>query len=113
MVHVKVESSNIELEVNEGETLFAAAWRAGYYWPTSCNGGGSCLICWTRIEDGDELLSPPGEWEQKQIEHLRTFVRHEGKPIRLACQTRPLGDVVVRKTGVKKINEMFKRVAKS
>ncbi len=113
MAHVQVDSSNIELEVNEGETLFAAAWRAGYYWPTSCNGGGTCLICWTRVEEGAERLSPPGEWEAKQIEYLRTIVNHQDMPIRLACQTRVLGDVVVRKTGVKKVNEMFKKVTNS
>ncbi len=113
MPHVRVESSNIDLEVNENESIFRAAWHAGYHWPTTCNGGGSCLICWTLVEDGEDNLSPVTPYEQEQIDYLKTFVKHEGKPIRLACQAFPHGDVTVRKSGVRRIADVFKKVRKS
>ena len=113
MPHVHVDSSEVDIEVADGETLFLAAHRAGYYWPTTCNGAGTCLICWTLIEDGAERCSPVGEWEQEQIDHLKTFVNHHDKQVRLACRVRPLGDIVVRKTGVKKFSAMFKKLARS
>jgi 2Fe-2S ferredoxin len=110
VAHVHVTSSNVDLETNDGETVYGAAIRSGYFWPTSCNGVGTCLICWTLIEDGAENLAPAGEWEQQQIDHLMTFVKSEGKPVRLACRVRPSADVVVKKSGVRKMSEMFRRV---
>ena len=35
----------IELEVEDGEALMAAANRAGYYWPTVCAGDAVCTRC--------------------------------------------------------------------
>ena len=92
MPTVRVDSSDITFEVSPDEPITPAARRAGYYWPMSCSGTGSCMLCWTRVEAGAEHLVAPTPREQHAIDYLMGIVRHEGKPVRLACQLRVTGD---------------------
>ena len=103
MARLHVDSSDVDLDVAEGETIIAAAWRANFFWPTSCGGVGTCLRCWTRVEAGAENLSPISDFEQRGLDILIDTVIHEGRPIRLACQTYVHGDATVRKTGVRAV----------
>ncbi len=63
------------LEVASGESVFAAAGRAGMFVPSSCHGHGRCRECLVEIVAGNDLLSPRAPEEA----HLRP-------PFRLACR---------------------------
>ena len=78
----------------------AVAIRHGYSWPTMCNGDGECSLCWTTVLAGGDNLSELNCKEQEGLNLLPRAIR-EG-PVRLACQARLLGDVTVKKKGVRK-----------
>ena len=103
MPRVRVEPGRIDLVVAEGETIIEAAWRAGYYWPTICQGVGRCAQCYVIIEAGVESFDPPNERESQILEWAVRFSSEsvEPDPIRLACQSRLHGDAVVRRPGVR------------
>lgn len=90
------------LEVDHDETLMRAAQRLGYRWPTLCNGEGSCTICAVEVLENAQALSPARTTEAEALRFCNVTARGDG-PVRLACQARVLGDLVVRKKGVKKI----------
>ena len=97
---VRVEPSGILLDVADGETIMDAAERAGFRWPTICNGDARCNQCFVLVQDGAQHLSPMRPQEREGLERVRWRfgpVAHE----RLACQARVLGDVVVLKEGVR------------
>jgi ferredoxin, 2Fe-2S len=100
MPRVTVQPSGIVFDAPDGETIFAAARAAGYWWPTSCDGQGECTNCTGEIIAGGDHLSPMGRWEEENL------IRQRGrgaldKPVRLCCQARVHGDVEVRRTGVR------------
>ena len=99
-VTVRVEPSGITLDVREGETVMAAARRAGYRWPTICGGLADCGACALEALDGADALPPPTTVEGLRLEALVERRRHPDRTWRLACQLVPTGDLVVRKTGV-------------
>jgi ferredoxin len=95
---VTVHPSGIRLEPRVGETVFLAAAREGYRWPTVCGGLGTCRTCLMVVDEGRENCSPIDDLEAEGLDALkepRDGVR------RLACQTRVSGDVTVTKRGVK------------
>ena len=96
---VTVEPSGVAFDVAEGETVIQAAWRAGLYWPTVCNGQGSCRSCVLSVVTGP--LSSVEPWEQEGLDAVTPTLPGHAGPYRLACQARPAGDVVVRKVGVR------------
>ncbi len=77
-----------------------AATRLGYKWPTLCNGDGTCTICFVEVVEGADRLSPIGPVERRALDVLPGRRLYEGV-VRLACQARPAGRVVVKKTGVR------------
>ncbi len=98
---VTVQPSGTRLEPNPGETVFLAAARQGYRWPTVCGGLGTCRTCLMVVDAGREHCSPIEDLEGEGLDALkepRDGVR------RLACQTRVTGDVVVTKRGVKPVS---------
>jgi 2Fe-2S ferredoxin len=99
-VSVRVEPSGITLEVHEGETVMAAARRAGYRWPTICGGLAECGACALEVLDAAAALPTPTTIEGVRLHALVERRRHPDRTWRLACQLVPTGDVVVRKTGV-------------
>lgn len=99
MPKITIQPMDLTIDAEEGQTIMDAARAAGYYWPTSCGGKGECTTCAGSIEHGMENLSPVGRYESHNL------VRQKGRnalkaPIRLCCQARVHGDVVVRKAGV-------------
>ena len=93
-----MEPSGITFEVVPGESIMAAANRAGYYWPTVCAGQGTCKACFVRVIEGGDGLPVPSRLE---VSALRTLTAAQPDAIiRLACQLRPDADVVVWKPGV-------------
>ena len=100
MATVRVEPLAVAIEVLDGESIMAAATRAGYYWPTVCGGEGSCHTCHLRVLAGQDNLTPEEPYEQEGLDRLRRVVRNPDG-LRLACQVRALGDAVVEKRGVR------------
>jgi 2Fe-2S ferredoxin len=96
---VTMRPSGISFAVNSGETVFAAASRAGLQWPTICGGNGNCGTCCSQIIDGHDGCSPIGEHE---LETLSTVLRAptDGSR-RLVCQLRIETDVTVQRRGVR------------
>ena len=102
MPRVVVEPTQIELEVVDGETIYAAALRLGYKWPTICGGLGTCSTCWVSVNVAPENLSEMSAYEREGLMRLGAL---EGRgSVRLACQAKPLGDVTVTKRGVRRMD---------
>ena len=99
MALVRVEPGGAAFETAAGETIMAGANRAGYRWPTVCGGQGTCRTCYVRVLEHPENLSTIGPWESEGLAALG--LTGDGGPVRLACQARPEGDIVVHKPGVR------------
>jgi len=98
---VHVLPVDIVLDVEPGETVFAAAARAGYSWPTTCGGLADCGSCISNITAGVENCEPPAELERETIGRVRPG-RHALDPaFRLACQLTVSGPVSLTKRGVR------------
>ena len=100
MSSVRVEPSEIAFTVEPDESVFAAATRHGYSWPTSCHGQGSCRACVLVVLEGQGHMSPIGPWEQEGLDAITPNLRGAAADYRLACQVMITGDIVVRKAGV-------------
>lgn len=96
---VRVEPAGAAIDVLPGETLMRAATRAGYWWPTVCNGNAQCNRCFVTVLDGADALEPMAATEREGLERVRWHGR-ERPGERLACQLRVHGDAVVHKLGV-------------
>lgn len=99
---VSVEPRGIVIEVNEGETIMAAAERSGYHWPTLCHGDATCSICWAEVTEGSQNLSVIDEDERTTLGLLSPRLRAT-RNARLACRAKVTGDVTVRKPGVRPV----------
>lgn len=98
---VRVEPAGVEIEVRPGETLFDAAWREGYAWPTICLGQALCTHCHVRLRDASSaVLSPVGKDERLAIQRIsRRLYKGDMAGVRLACQMEiSAGDLVVEQT---------------
>jgi ferredoxin len=87
-----------ELLVDEEDDLFWAARRAGWRWPTVCDGNGDCGQCYVIVEEGAENLTPIGDRER---ERLAEGMMAGNPRARLACQAYVTGPVVVRRSGAR------------
>ena len=96
---VEVEPSGLAFEVDPGETVFAAAGRQGYRWPTVCGGLGTCRTCIMTVIEGADSCSPVDAWEAEGLEEIGAAAG--AGDVRMACQTRVCGLVRVRKPGVR------------
>jgi 2Fe-2S ferredoxin len=97
---VTVQPLGVEIEVRAGETLYEAATRLGFSWPTRCFGQAQCTLCALKVEAGaDNVLAPEAE-EQSVVQRVHSM--RGGGPYRLACRLQVTGPVVVRKDGVSK-----------
>jgi len=77
-------------DVRPGATLLEASRRAGVSIRTRCGGIAGCLMCKVHVtKDQAEQLTPPTQAEIRKLGSLL----EEG--VRLSCQARTKGDVVV------------------
>jgi adenylate cyclase len=76
--------------VPAGFTILEASRFGGIPHVSVCGGRGRCSTCRVRIERGADRLPPPNDDEAR-------LLRRVGAPptVRLACQTRPISDVLV------------------
>jgi adenylate cyclase len=78
------------INVPPGTTILDASRMARVPHASVCGGRGRCSTCRVRVTAGAEGLPAPGADEQKVLDRI------EAPPhVRLACQTRPLGDIAV------------------
>ena len=78
------------VDVPAGATLFEAGAKVTAGIDTACVGKGTCGLCRVRIKVGAEHLTP---YTEEELKHLGN-VYHLTK-VRLACRTRPAGDVTI------------------
>lgn len=103
-VIVRVVPLELEIHVEDGETLMEAAERLGWYWPTICHGEAQCSVCWFEVLAGIEELAPPAADELRTLDLLGRHLRSKAPgTIRLGCQSRPEGNLVIKKTGLRRI----------
>jgi 2Fe-2S ferredoxin len=92
-----VVPADIDIEVLDGETLFDAAWRHGYDWPTVCVGQMRCTACHVIVREGLENVKPVVE--QQEASAIRRLAQRiyngDEAGLRLACQLDITGAVVV------------------
>ncbi|MBE7461853.1 MAG: adenylate/guanylate cyclase domain-containing protein [Planctomycetes bacterium] len=92
MPSVNYLPDDVEVEVQDGESLLAASRRTGVPHAQVCGGAGQCSTCRVLVEDGLEHCSTREAREEKVAKRLGF-----GPTIRLACQTRVTGAVRVRR----------------
>ncbi len=100
MPRIRVEPLGLELTANRGESVMEAAEREGYYWPIGCDRVGECTNCAMDVVSGIARLTAMGRYERQNILRQRGEVSLRDVRLRLACQARVEGDVVVFKRGV-------------
>lgn len=101
MPTIRVLPGDLSVEVGEGETLMAAAERAGLRWPTVCGGDGTCQTCFIEAREGDISSPLPGPTEVAGLHTLAERMDFPAGTVRLACQFRPSTDATVWKRGVR------------
>ena len=100
---VRVEPAGVDIAVDEGETLMAAAVRAGYRWPTVCGGQAQCGVCVLTVESALDALAPPSPLEAGRLAVVPERVLWPDAELRLACQLRiDVDGLVVFKRGVRR-----------
>jgi 2Fe-2S ferredoxin len=101
MPKITIQPLDRTIEARDGATIMEAAWADGLYWPTTCGGEGICTSCACNIEEGAENLDALGRSERKTLSEERGEASLRNGTLRLACQARVRGDVVVNKPGVR------------
>ena len=84
--------------VEAGQSVYDAAVQHGLRWPTMCEGLGTCHLCYMSVVEGTEHVNTIEPYE---AEGLAELVDTDEGQLRLACQVRPTGDLVVVKRGVR------------
>lgn len=102
MPRVRVEPLDIEFDALLNETVMDAANAAGYWWPIGCNRNGECTNCAMDVVSGMARLSRMGRFERANLVRQRGQAAVQDPRLRLACQARVEGDVVVYKLGVRR-----------
>ena len=100
MPRIRVEPIGIEVEAARGETVLDAVAGHGFYWPVGCAKNGECTNCAMDVVSGIGRLSGMGRYERQNLIRQRGRQSIEDPRLRLACQARLEGDIVVFKRGV-------------
>ena len=90
MPSVTFQPSGLRVACEAGESVFEVARRAGLAISTACVGKATCGLCRIKILDGEAVLTPFNAAEKKHLGNVYFITK-----MRLACQTRVSGDVVV------------------
>jgi 2Fe-2S ferredoxin len=102
MPRIRVEPLGFEIESPSGETVLDAVSAKGYFWPVGCAKNGECTNCAMDVLSGVGRLSKMGRYERQNLVRQRGAAAVEDPRLRLACQARVEGDVVVFKRGVQR-----------
>lgn len=88
------------VDAHDGESVMEAAERGGLFWPVGCARNGECTNCAMEVLSGIGRLTGMGRYERANLVRQRGPRSTDDARLRLACQARVLGDVVVYKRGV-------------
>jgi ferredoxin len=100
MPRIRVEPIGIEVDAPLGETVLDAVNAQGYYWPVGCPKNGECTNCAMEVISGVGRVSAMGRFERANLIRQRGTRSIDNPRLRLACQARAEGDIVVYKRGV-------------
>jgi len=84
--HVRIAALGRTIEVAEGETILAAAMRAGVNYPAACESG-TCATCKSRLVAGEVRMLQHSPFALSADERAQGLV--------LACVSLPLSDCVI------------------
>jgi CDP-4-dehydro-6-deoxyglucose reductase/ferredoxin-NAD(P)+ reductase (naphthalene dioxygenase ferredoxin-specific) len=84
--HVRIAALGRTIEVAEGETILAAAFRAGVNYPAACESG-TCATCKSRLTAGEVRMLQHSPFALSAEERAQGLV--------LACVSLPLSDCVI------------------
>ncbi|CAI7979690.1 Ferredoxin [Frankia sp. Hr75.2] len=98
---VTVRPKNITFGVAPRQSVYEAAVQNGIRWPTTCEGLGTCHLCFMSVIEGADRINAVEPLEAEGLAEIVDTSR-EGT-LRLACQVRPDGDIVVVKRGVREL----------
>jgi 2Fe-2S ferredoxin len=82
--------SGLKIQCDEGDTVFGVASLAKIPITTACGARASCGLCRVKVVSGDAHLSPINDVEKKHLGNVYFITK-----MRLSCQARVTGDVVV------------------
>ncbi|MFN8617446.1 MAG: 2Fe-2S iron-sulfur cluster binding domain-containing protein [Dehalococcoidia bacterium] len=102
MPRIRVEPLDVEFDAPMNASVMDAANAAGYWWPVGCNRNGECTNCAMDVVSGVGRLSRMGRFERANLVRQRGQTAVQDPRLRLACQARVEGDVVVYKLGVRR-----------
>lgn len=91
------EDGPVTSEIREGETLFDAGAKVTARIDTACVGKGTCGLCRVKIVAGAEHTNPFTDEERKHLGNVYHITK-----VRLACRTKPTGDVTIQVVRKKK-----------
>lgn len=101
MPRIRVEPLGIEVDAPPNETVMDAVVAHGFFWPVGCAKNGACTNCAMEVISGIGRLSAMGRYERQNLLRQRGPRSVEDPRLRLACQARVQGDIVVYKSGVR------------
>lgn len=96
-----MEPLGIEVDSPPNETVMDAVVAHGFFWPVGCAKNGECTNCAMEVISGIGRLSAMGRYERQNLLRQRGPRSVEDPRLRLACQARVQGDIVVYKSGVR------------
>lgn len=79
-----------QFEVPAGTTVQEAALKHEIFLRHVCGGKAMCATCRCKVISGADKLSPMARHEEKRLKEL-----YAPKEVRLSCQAKIMGDVVV------------------
>lgn len=92
MSRIRILPDDVEIEALPGETVLAAALRAGVPHLHLCGGNAHCSTCRIELREGADQCAPQTAAEQRIAQRL-----HFQPGLRLACQTVVRGPMTVRR----------------
>jgi len=90
MPRVRFLPMDVTVELQAGESPFAAAARERLLIPTACAGKGTCGLCRVKVTAGAEHLTPPNAVEVRHLGNTYFISK-----LRLSCQLQPAGDLTL------------------
>ena len=84
------------VELEPYESVFMAARRNQIGIATACAGKGTCGLCRVKLVSGEDNVDPISPLEKRHLGNTYFLTK-----LRLSCQMRPTGDIVVEVPGLK------------
>lgn len=102
MAVIEITNDQVSLPALEGKTLLENTLLSGVPHAHACGGQGLCSSCRVFVEKGIEHFSPMKDKERNLLKKLGLSDR-----IRLACQSKVEGDIVIRRLVLDEIDQQI------